>query len=197
MKSLNLCIDIDGTITEPYYWLASANAYFKSNLQPEDVTMYEIHKLLGVDQAIYHNFYQQNCEQLHSEADIRIGVHSVLTNLHNHHYLHFVTAREEKLTDISVQWLQKHQIPLDSITHLGSHYKVEKALELQADFFIEDRYENALELAEAGIQVLLIDCSYNRGYLPHNVFRVSHWFQIEKIIGDHSRRVPESLKLVI
>lgn len=29
MNNLNICIDIDGTITEPYYWLEISNKYFK------------------------------------------------------------------------------------------------------------------------------------------------------------------------
>ncbi len=42
MDNLNICIDIDGTITEPYYWLEISNKYFKKNIKPEDITVYNI-----------------------------------------------------------------------------------------------------------------------------------------------------------
>lgn len=29
MKQLNLCIDIDGTITEPYYWITRVKFWFQ------------------------------------------------------------------------------------------------------------------------------------------------------------------------
>lgn len=197
LKSLSLCIDIDGTVTEPYYWLERANAYFGSSLLPEHVTQYEIHKLLGVEPEVYLDFYEHNGIYLHSEAEIRIGARDVINSLYDNHIIHFVTAREERMTDVSVKWLNGHQIPMDSITHLGSHHKVEKAVELQADFFIEDSLDNALELAASGFQVLLIDCTYNKGLLPHNVMRVSNWFQIERIIDVRARQIPGRLKFAI
>ncbi|HSP47153.1 MAG TPA: hypothetical protein VLN47_03650 [Clostridiaceae bacterium] len=197
MKSLSLCIDIDGTVTEPYYWLERANAYFGSSLLPEHVTQYEIHKLLGVEPEVYLDFYEHNGIYLHSEAEIRLGAREVISSLYDNHIIHFVTAREEKMTDVSVQWLNRHQIPMDSITHLGSHHKVEKAVELQADLFIEDSLENALELAASGFHVLLIDCTYNKGLLPHNVLRVSNWFQIERFIDVRARQIAGNLKFAI
>ncbi len=35
MKNLNICIDIDGTITDPYYWLNITNKYFNKNITEE------------------------------------------------------------------------------------------------------------------------------------------------------------------
>lgn len=33
MDKLNICIDIDGTVTEPYYWLNIFNKHFKKNIK--------------------------------------------------------------------------------------------------------------------------------------------------------------------
>jgi uncharacterized HAD superfamily protein len=182
MRSLSLCIDIDGTITEPCYWLSRANEYFNTNIQPKDVTIYEIHKLLGVEEDKYNQFYNLFGILLHKEAKIRIGAKDIINKLFEHHIIHFVTAREEIMREVSLEWLAMHQIPMDSITLLGSNDKVNQAKKLNCDIFIEDRYENAIQLAQAGFEVLLIDCNYNKGGLPSNVTRVKTWFQIEKII---------------
>lgn len=181
MKKLNICIDIDGTVTEPYYWLDRANRYFDRQLKPEDIIGYEIYRMLDVEEGDYNEFYGLYGKLLHKESRARFGASDVIKTLYQWHNIHFVTAREEKMRDTSIEWLDRHQMPMDTISLLGSHYKVEKARELGADLFIEDCYSNAIQLAQAGFDVLLIDCSYNRGPLPQNATRVRNWFEIIKI----------------
>ena len=112
MKKLNICIDIDGTITEPYYWLDCCNKHFKTNITEKDLTL------------------------------------------------------------ITHEYLRNNSIHYDNLFLLGSHYKVNKAKELDCDIFIEDNYRNAIELSEAGFYVLLLDTNYNREPLNNNIKRV-------------------------
>ncbi|WP_027398797.1 nucleotidase [Anaerovorax odorimutans] len=191
MRKLNLCIDIDGTVTEPYYWIPRVNEYFNTNIEPKDVKFYEIHKLLGVKENVYNEFYEIYGELLHKEAKIRVGVKEIINKLYDLHNIYFVTAREERMRYVSLEWLTRNQLPMHGIHLLGSHNKVRKAVDLDCDLFIEDRYENALQLAHAGFEVLLIDCNYNKGMLPSNVTRVRHWFQIDKLIKDYAEQNDE------
>lgn len=187
MSKLNLCIDIDGTVTEPYFWLSRANEYFKTDIKPSDVNIYDIHKILGVERGDYNGFYNQFGEELHRESEIRFGASEVINKLYkSYHKIHFVTAREQKMKDVSVEWLSRYKIPMDSISLLGSSNKVGKAAELQSDIFIEDNYENMIQLAESGFEVLLIDCNYNKGLIPSTVTRVQNWYQISKIIENRT-----------
>ncbi len=197
MQKLNLCIDIDGTVTEPFYWLERANHYFNKQIKPDDVSVYEIHKVLDVYEDDYNEFYDLYGKLLHKESEARFGASEVIKKLYHHHHIHFVTAREEKMKDISIEWLDRHQIPRDSIDLLGSHYKVDKAHELKSDLFIEDCYRNALQLANAGFDVLLIDCAYNKGVLPQNVIRVKNWFEIMKLIEIRAQRKYLDFKLAL
>jgi uncharacterized HAD superfamily protein len=187
MRKLNLCIDIDGTVTEPYYWLERANRYFEKQLRPEDITAYEIHRLLDIGEDDYQEFYDQYGKILHRESKARFGAGEAVRQLYRDHSIHFVTAREEKMTEVSLEWLERHDMPLDTISHLGSHYKVDKAKELKSDIFIEDSYANAIQLAQAGFDVLLIDCTYNRGPLPEHVIRVKNWTEIIRIVDLKSK----------
>lgn len=187
MRGLSLCIDIDGTITEPYYWLQRVNQHFGTNVRPEDVNCYEIHQVLGIEAAVYQEFYDVFGSLLHAEAEIRHGAREVLNELFKSHSLHFVTARDGKMTEVSLEWLQRHGIPMDSISLLGSPNKVQRASELASDFFIEDSLDNAIQLAAAGFDVLLMDCNYNQTALPPNVTRVHDWFEIGKIIDQRAQ----------
>jgi len=186
MRKLNLCIDIDGTVTQPHDWLPRANRFFKMQVEEKDVKKYEIHEVLGIKKSAYEEFYNLFGKLLHRDAKIRTGVKEVISKLSLSHGIHFVTAREEKMRDVSIEWLKKHQIPMDTISLLGTCDKVDRARKLSCDIFIEDSLVNAEMLCRNGFPVLLLDCSYNKGALPVNIIRVNNWFQIEKIIEDTS-----------
>lgn len=187
IKELNICIDIDGTITEPYYWLKRVNDYFHTNIQEEDVTVYEIDKIIEIEPTAFYDFYLKNGELLHKEAQIRPKAKEVINELNNRHKIHFVTARDEIMREVTFEWMKRYSISMDTISFLGSHNKVGKAKELQCDVFIEDRLENALQLSEFDFQVLLVDCNYNQGKLPNNIVRVKNWEEIDEWIYYYER----------
>ena len=178
MKMLNLLIDIDGTITEPYYWLERANQHFNTNAKPHNVCSYEFSKALGVTADEYNDFYNSYAHIIHSEARIRAGAKEVICRLFQNHNIHYVTAREEKYAEITRAWLEKHSLPHNSLTLTGNPDKRQNAKELNCDIFIEDSADNALLIAGAGYEVLLLDCTYNKCELNANITRVYNWYQI-------------------
>ncbi|WP_026894425.1 5' nucleotidase, NT5C type [Clostridiisalibacter paucivorans] len=191
MNKLNICVDIDGTITAPYTWVEDANKYFKTKITEKDVTKYEIHEVLGVSRESYLEFYQRHGEKLHLEASPRIYAKYGLDTINIMHNLYYVTARQKNMENVTRKWFIKENLPKGELFLLGSHYKVEKAKELNCDIFIEDRYENAIQLATAGFEVLLMDCRYNRMPVIPGITRVFNWqevimeidrYQKEKII---------------
>jgi len=185
MNQLNLCIDIDGTITEAYDWIPRVNDYFKTRITAKQVSVYEIHKTLGIQIEAYHEFYRLYGELIHEEVRIRIGVKDVLDKLYENHRIHIVSAREERMQNVTEKWLFQHELPRDTLSLLGTPDKVSKAHELCCDIFIEDRYENAVQLAAYGFKVLLIDCHYNQGFCYSGITRVMNWLEIEAYIEDY------------
>jgi len=183
MKDLNICIDIDGTITDAYYWLNITNKYFNKNIKEEEITEYYIHDVMGIKLEEYEEFYDKNKIEIHSEQKIRQDVKIVLKSLSELHNIYFVTARDKSLTMFTHSFLKKNEIPYDDLFVLGSHYKVNKARELECNVFIEDNYDNAVQLSDAGFKVLLIDTNYNRKPLNNNIVRVYDWKEIYSIIN--------------
>ncbi|CCC57701.1 5' nucleotidase, NT5C type [Caloramator australicus] len=182
MVRLNICIDIDGTITDPFYWLDLANYYFNKNLKEDDVKEYEIYKVLGVSEEEYNKFYDMYSELIHFRAKPREFASKVLKDISQKHNIYYVSAREPKLMNITEKWLKRYNFPKGEVYLLGTHNKIQKAKELRCDIFIEDRYENAVQLAKEGFKVLLIDCPYNRKPLKEGIYRVFNWEQIHEII---------------
>jgi uncharacterized protein len=184
VKNLNICIDIDGTITDPYYWLDITNKYFNRNITEEQVTEYYIHKVMGISQKDYEDFYGKYKFEIHSEQKLRDDVKLILRILMMSHNIYFVTARDRELTMLTHSYLKKNRIPYDDLFVLGSTYKVDKANELKCNVFIEDSYDNAIQLSQAGFKVLLLDTNYNRMAIDDNIIRVHNWKDIYIIINN-------------
>lgn len=184
MKKLNICIDIDGTITDPYYWLDYCNDYFNTNITEKDVTEYSISQVLGINENSYLEFYEKNKYDIHSNQKIRDDASIIINKLRSVGNIYFVTAREESLTLLTHEYLKTNNIYYDNLFLLGTHHKVEKAKELYCDIFIEDNYDNAIELSKAGFYVLLLDTNYNKKPLNDNIKRVSNWLEIYEIVKD-------------
>lgn len=185
MTKLNICIDIDGTITDPYTWIDIANNHFNKNITEKDVVEYEIHKVLNIPREEYLKFYDKFGERMHSNAKLRQNAKEYLLKLNDQHNIYYVTAREEKMRKATEQWLGINNLPKGELYMLGSHYKVEKARELKCDIFIEDRYENGVDISLDGFEVLLIDCNYNRYPLLSRMTRVFNWNEIYKYITNY------------
>ncbi|QNO14019.1 hypothetical protein HYG86_04130 [Alkalicella caledoniensis] len=184
MEKLNICIDIDGTLTEPFFLLDRANKHFEKNIKPEDVDSYEIHQLYGVEFKDFFEFYISVANEVLIDVDPRERVREVLLEIDGKHNIHYVTAREDFLTDVTQRWFEKYKLPSGKLHILGSHYKVKTAEQVKCDLFIEDRYNNAIELAEAGFKVLLIDCVYNRKPLIPGITRVNNWEEVNEMIKE-------------
>lgn len=182
MKSLNICVDIDGTITDPYYWLDYANDYFNVNFKEEDVTDYSIAKVLNIEEEEYSKFYEDKKFEMHAKEKLRIDALDELDLLYKSNNIYFVTARDKSLELLTKIYLNQYDIPFDDLCVLGTPDKVSTAQKLSCDVFIEDSYSNAVSLSSNGFKVLLIDTNYNRLPLNDNITRVYDWRQISQII---------------
>jgi uncharacterized HAD superfamily protein len=139
--------------------------------------------VLGVLQEEYTEFYEKYKYKIHSEQKIRPDAKVFIKTRSLFHNIYFVTARDKSLTMLTHSYLRKNNIPFDDLFVLGSHYKVDMARKLNCDIFIEDNYDNAIQLCTAGFKVLLIDTNYNRIPLNENITRVYEWNEVYKIVN--------------
>lgn len=191
MSKLKICVDIDGTITDPFYWIEKANEFFGKSIKPEEVNTYHIHELYNVPLEASRKCYAVHGKEMHLNAKMRKGANIYLKKLAVFHHVFYITARMQQMDEVTHQWFKKNEIPLTEIFFLGSHDKLNKAKALGCDIFIEDRYENAIQLSEAGIKVLLVDCKYNRKKLNDHIKRVQSWQEIYEEIEKYQKAVVE------
>ena len=187
MKKLNICIDIDGTITDPYYWLSYANAYFNSNISESQVTSYDIAKVLNINRSEYLEFYEKFKTKIHSNQELRNDVKVTLDKLYESNNIYFVTARDKSLELLTRVYLKKHELQFNEVFVLGTPNKVPTAMDLNCDIFIVDSYDNAIQLSNSGFKVILIDTNYNKLSLNENIIRAYNWNEIFEIINEISK----------
>ena len=177
MKKINLCIDIDSTITKPDYWVDYYNKHFNANYIYCDDTVEEYLKKNDVDYKIFDEFYHKYAEEMHKTAEIRPDAVKNIKKLEKFCDIYYVTARESHIEPITVDWLKKHGVYNDTY-HLGSFDKTGKAKDLNCDIFIEDNLKTSKDLVNEGIKVLLIDTGFNRYEEPDSIKRVKDWNEI-------------------
>lgn len=183
MKNLNVCIDIDGTLTNPYYWLDKTAEYFNKVVRHEDFTKYEYSRVMGISQSEYEEFYEKYKFKYHSKDILRFKAKHIINKLYLSNNIFFVTARDKSLEMLTFSYLNKKNIKFDKLFVLGTHHKVKEAEELKCDIFIEDNPYNAVELSNAGFKVLLMDTTYNKAIAHHNIIRVYDWIHVETVIN--------------
>lgn len=76
----------------------------------------------------------------------------------------YITSRSIG-NDVSEEWLDKHGFPKATVYSIGhDESKVVIAKQSGIDIFVDDRYENFIELNKAGICCYLYDAPYNQKY---------------------------------
>ncbi|MZQ75816.1 MAG: hypothetical protein GT589_06600 [Peptoclostridium sp.] len=188
MKRLNICVDIDGTITDPYCYLEYFNSYFDKKIKPTDFSHHRLDIVYEVTRDEMTRFYMEEGRRMHLEATVQPDAREILWEMYKNHNIYFVTARYKEMEGTTLEWIQLNQLPPARLYSLGSHYKVDAAKELCCDVFLEDNPENAQQLAENGINVLLVDTNYNQELQMNRVTRVHSWNEIKGLVDMMAER---------
>ncbi|MEK6886570.1 MAG: hypothetical protein AABW88_01940 [Nanoarchaeota archaeon] len=118
----------------------------------------------------------------------------VLNYLKQEHELYVLTSRQKELTDETKRWINKHfsstfkdiyfsnELNPENISNTKGYLCREKGIELM----IDDNYKFAIDCAERGIKVILLDRNgeygWSKGELKPNIVRVQSWNEIYKEI---------------
>jgi uncharacterized HAD superfamily protein len=76
----------------------------------------------------------------------------------------YITSRPVA-KEVTMQWLEKHGYPCKPVYNVEPNQsKVEVAKQSQIDIFVDDRYENFVELNKSGVCCYLFDAPHNQMY---------------------------------
>lgn len=175
---MRIGVDIDGVTSDSYtVWLGELNRYYGKNI--EVLEDYHLELVYDVPWDDMNDFFVENVERLFMlPSPMKGAKQGIETLLAKGHELIYVTARSPEEKDVTLRWMDKYEIPYENIIFAGMKSKVDLVKEWQLKLFIEDYTGNAEAIAKSGIQVLLLDSTYNQGELPAGVTRCRNWMQI-------------------
>ena len=182
MNKLNICVDIDGTITSPYHFIPYLNELYGKNISDEECNTCDWEALYEVKMDEMLTEFHEKYMHSYGEATVVENAKNAIDELKINHNIYFVTARSENLTEVTRNWLDDSGFSDIDVYLLGSDNKVSKAKELNCDIFIEDNPWNATLLANEGMKIILIDTNYNKEVNHKDITRVNNWIEIKEYI---------------
>lgn len=185
MQRIRFGIDIDGTITTHETMLKMINHDFNLQLKIEDIKMYDMNPYLNEEPQIISQWFKKNVSLMYSQSPLADGAKMVMNKWTEIGDLYFISARNVKLHDITLEWFRKNELQYHTIDLIGSHNKIQKIKDYHLDIFFEDKHDNAVNIyEECQIPVILFNTPYNQGATPKGVIRVENWFEAEKWVLD-------------
>ncbi len=173
-------IDIDGTVTRPDTFIPFLNEAFQLNLTYEDVTQYDFYPYVNISREDLDHWFTTNEPKFYKESLPADGAQEVLNKWTSYADLYYISARHQRLRNITENWFTAHKLQYHHLELVGSHDKVETAKKLAVDLFLEDKHDNAVAIAEeCKIPVLLFNTPYNQDPVPNQVIRVYTWKQAQ------------------
>ncbi len=167
------------------------NGRYGTNLCFDDIYTYDLRAVwnIDMDEAV-RRVDEFISSQMHDEVSPVSGSVETIKQLSNNYELHLITSREEKFKDKTLNWLYKHFPNIFNKIHFTNSFgnskkkrmKSEVCIENGIKLMIEDAPVHAKDLAEMGIEVLLLDKPWNRVETHPLVKRVYEWKEIEKIL---------------
>mgnify|MGYP006433394173 CR=1 FL=1 len=182
----NFGIDIDGVLTEEgpdhnSIWQQKMNEFFDREITLKKYT-YDLRKAFALNDQELNEFIQDKIEEIYSSVKAVDKAREILTELYNQgHRLILITARSEEHRDLTEKWLKENNIPYHELHH--EDQKAPLAAEKNISLFIDDRKENALEIAEKNIPVILVNKYHNSDFEGNDqITKVNNWDDIKKNI---------------
>ncbi|MDR0477796.1 MAG: hypothetical protein LBH14_07680 [Desulfobulbaceae bacterium] len=182
--------DFDGVIadTAGAFLRLACQEYEYCSFTLEDVTRFEVSECLNIpDQYINAIFHTLNQDCLGIGLEPMPGAVEVLSRIarltSKQCPVRVITAR--RLSEPVAVWLAHHfpadVLPMIHLTAMGEHGdKLRHIKEYGLKFFVDDRAETCLGLAEAGISPLVFKQPWNRH--RHQLPMVADWRQIGRLI---------------
>lgn len=186
---MNICIDIDGTLTNSDHFIPYFNEYFNKTITEEEKSIYDLKEMYNASDEEIRIFYDKEGYKMQMEAELLEMSKEVLESWKNNHCLSIITARRAENSDVTKEWLKVNDIDWIPVHAIGTPNKLDIALSLNCDIFIEDHPEFSLVAAEAGIKVVLMDAVYNRKLIHQNIFRVYNWREVAVLVEKLGKKI--------
>lgn len=179
---MRIGIDIDDTITNSWdYLMPIYSREFNISIDKTALPYYNVVK----HKVSFEEFVEtmKKYEKTKEEIPVKDDVQNILSKLKKEgHTIIFITTRGKTYSDpygTTKEYLDKYSIPYDKII-IDSYDKSIACKEEMIDLFIDDSPKHCKEVADCGIEVIMMETSYNKDY--QEFLHIKDWKQIYKYI---------------
>lgn len=183
---MNLAIDIDGVVADYFSkFLEFYNKKTGKNLSVSDWKTYNFWDSLPVSKEegkkLMEEFYLRAD---FDEIQLIEGAKEAIIELAKQNQIYVITARPLRWGEKTKKFFDKHfsGLPLHLVHSRDENdktiYKREICRDLNINILIEDYGDIALQCAEIGVRVFLLDYLYNQNVKHENIIRVKNWDEI-------------------
>lgn len=178
---LHIGIDLDNTVLDAtsahlrYYNQASGLSF-----TPDDVNDFYIYRLYGWDKTEREAVYNMYGHDIHWNSAPYPMAAETLRQLFDRHQLTIITARPQLFREVTVKWLEHHNIHYHNI--ILTDYKLQECVRSMVDVLIDDGPHYAEAFALAKRPVILYEQPYNLSVANEFVFRASNWIEVKQHI---------------
>lgn len=136
-----------------------------------DPTEWDFCESWGVSREEFLTHLREGADEIFNGEMLAGALAGLRALLGGGHEVHFITHRPDEARHVTYRWLLRHGLPTRNL------YFVEHKHEVPVDIHLDDHFETAVAMAEAGVRSFLFDRPWNRGALPASVdvHRVRSW----------------------
>lgn len=194
--NINIGIDIDGVMNnlEDFYKSYGSKFCYEYNLpfQINDKE-YKIRDMFRWNKIIENLFYDTYYDILLSGKQfLHPHVEEVICSLHKSHEIVIISARTEKklpkcinksMEETTKIWLKENNIVYDYLV-FSEVNKMQEIIKYKIDVMIEDNPIFIMNAANAGMNLICFDASYNYHLRHKNIIHTYSWYNLLSIISN-------------
>lgn len=180
-----IAFDFDGVVADTFrLFVRLAFSEFGIRIDYESITDYDFLNVIKMDRSLADRLIEILTDIPH-ELDLmpNDGAPEILTRLSYHSPVRFVTARP--YGGPVEKWLQKTMPGIKDSIHIeatgDNTAKLPFLKSNNIKYFVEDRLDTCMQLADAGITPIVYDQPWNRADHPFRV--VANWHDISQLIN--------------
>jgi len=191
---MKIGIDIDEVVAEfmPKF-LEFYNNKFNKKYKKEDIFVYNLWEVFGGTKEdtikLVDDFYDTKG---YDEIELLENAGEIIKELSNKHEIFFITSRTLRFQQKTERFFDRHfpemnfHLIYTSDLHDGNgKKKSEICKDIGIKAHVDDNKDYALEIAESGVKVLLLDKPWNQNHKEHkNIIKVKNWKEIAEIIKE-------------
>ncbi len=185
----HIAIDLDNTLLDTSKaCITQFNKLTGIDLFPTDENYYRYYEFYGWNEEMYEVAYKQMGNEIHWESDPYPYAVEVVKHLFQRYQLTILTARPDLFYDVTLKWLQLHDIPFHDIMFEREKFRICESHNI--DLLIDDAPHYAEEFSSKGRKFMIMDQPYNRNINHDLIHRVNEWKDVIGIIAEcHGTRV--------